>query len=270
MRKRNAIIALAVAAIAAGMIVSMVSSGPGGHAGASAARAHAKGGAARVGGRTEVRPRPASSGLPRPSSVRSCDRDTRSHSRRRDGRVGDGLVEALVSTRAAQLRAAVNRQTAVPGERAERLAKLRTRLKAKLERTRLHRPARAARYLGLSTAQLRADLHAGRSLAQIAAATPASPYKDSSTPAPAPGKPTSRPPSPPGRSAARRRAGSPPACASGSPAKSNADALAASARTHLAARNRAPDRDRPTPKGMQASLQPLEMRATGTACIKRL
>ncbi len=175
MRKRNAIIALAVAAIAAGVIVSIVSSGAGGHAGASAARAHAKGGAARVGGRTEVEAAAGYLGLTK-AQLRAQLRSGHTLAQIADatgGKSATGLVEALVSTRAAQLRAAVNAKQLSPASERTRLAKLRTRLEAKLERTPGYTglPA-AARYLGLSTAQLRADLHAGRSLAQIAAATP--------------------------------------------------------------------------------------------------
>ncbi len=173
MRKRNAMIALAIAAIAAGVIVAVASSGGGGHARGSAARA--KGEAARAGGRTEAQAAAAYLGLTTAELHRQLQSghtlaqiaDTTG------GKSATGLVEALLSKRAAQLSAAVKAKKLSSASERRRLASLRRRLEAELERTPGYTdlPA-AARYLGVSTAQLRADLRAGRSLAQIAAATP--------------------------------------------------------------------------------------------------
>ncbi len=175
MRKRNVMIALAIAAIAAGVIVAVASSGGGGHARGSAAHANAKGEAALAGGRTEAQAAAAYLGLTKAQLHKQLQSghtlaqiaDTTG------GKSATGLVEALLSTRAAQLSAAVRANKLSSASERRRLARLRRRLEAELERTPGYTglPA-AARYLGVSTAQLRADLRAGRSLAQIAAATP--------------------------------------------------------------------------------------------------
>ena len=175
MSKRNLMIALAVAAVAAGVIVAVASSG-GGHAGTSSARARARSRAARAPSRAaEVQVAAGYLGLST-TQLRDQLRSGRSLAQiaaATGGRSATGLVDALVSARAAQLGAEVNAKKLSPATERTRLARLRRRLTAELERTPGYSGLpETARYLGVSTAQVRADLHAGRSLAQIAAATP--------------------------------------------------------------------------------------------------
>jgi hypothetical protein len=173
--KRKLMIAVAVAAIAAGAIVAVVSSG-GGHTGASsAARVRADAAAARARGHTEVGAAADYLGLTK-AQLRTQLRSGRTLAQIADatgGKSATGLIEALLGARAAQLNAEVDAKELSPAAERGRLARLRRRLTAQLERTPGYSnlPV-SARYLGISTAQLRAELHAGRSLAQIAAATP--------------------------------------------------------------------------------------------------
>jgi hypothetical protein len=166
-------IALAVAAVAAGVIVAVASSG-GGHAGPSSARARAR--AARAPQRAaEVQVAAGYLGLTE-TQLRDQLRSGRSLAQiaaATGGRSARGLVEALVSARAAQLGAEVKAKKLSAATERTRLARLRRRLTAELERTPGYSGLpETARYLGISTTRVRADLRAGRSLAQIAAATP--------------------------------------------------------------------------------------------------
>ncbi len=81
-----------------------------------------------------------------------------------------GLIEAVYAARSQQIRA---RHLTPAVERAE-LRALRRELVAQVDRARRRAGLRrtAALYLGLSEAELRSKLAAGRSLAQVAAATP--------------------------------------------------------------------------------------------------
>jgi hypothetical protein len=171
--KRNLMIAVAVAAIAAGVIVAVTSSG-GGHAHARSARAGAVAATARARGHTEVEAAAGYLGLTK-TQLRKQLRSGRTLAQiaAANGRSSTGLLEALLSVRAARLSAEVTAGRLSPAAEQKALARLRRRLAAELERTPGYSglPV-AAHYLGVSTAQLRADLHAGRSLAQIAAATP--------------------------------------------------------------------------------------------------
>lgn len=174
MSKRNLMIAVAVAAIAAGVIVAVLASG-GGHAGARSARARANAAAARASGRSEVATAAGYLGLTK-TQLRAQLRSGRTLAQIADatgGRSTTGLIEALLSARTAQLNAEVEAKRLSPAAERTRLAHLRRRLTARLERLPGYSnlPV-SARYLGISTAQLRADLRAGRSLEQIAAATP--------------------------------------------------------------------------------------------------
>jgi hypothetical protein len=170
--KRGLMIAVAVAAVIAGAIVAVVSSGGGGHARARSGLARAR---AQAAPRRTAEIEAGYLGLTK-TQLRSELRSGRSLAQIADatgGRSTTGLVEALVSARAAQLSAEVKAKRLSPAAERTRLAHLRRRLTAELERTPGYSGLPAtARYLGVSTAQLRADLHAGRSLAQIAAATP--------------------------------------------------------------------------------------------------
>ncbi len=170
MRKRNVMLALAIAAVAAGAIVAVSSSGGNGHA----ARALNRSETSRAGARSEAQAAAAYLGLTKAQLRKQLQSGrTLAQIAATGGRSKSGLVEALLSTRAAQLSAAVRARRLSPASERRRLARLRKRLEAQLERAPGYSALPAvARYLGLSLAQLHADLHAGRSLAQIAAATP--------------------------------------------------------------------------------------------------
>ncbi len=98
------------------------------------------------------------------------------------GKSATGLIDALVSAETARLNAAVRTHKVTPAREQVRLARLRRRLTALVDRGGAARVAgvigtgvnlhTAAGYLGVTPAQLRADLRAGRSLAQVADATP--------------------------------------------------------------------------------------------------
>jgi hypothetical protein len=91
------------------------------------------------------------------------------------GRSTAGLAQALVAARGARLSQAVAAGTVPPAQQAARLELIRKRVAAEVNRVSAagglgvggHVPP-AARYLGISAAQLRAELHAGRTLAQLA------------------------------------------------------------------------------------------------------
>ncbi len=173
--KRNLMIAVAVLAVAAGVIVAVVSSGGGGHTGAAAARARANAAAARASGRSEVQAAAGYLGLTK-RQLRTQLRSGRTLAQIADatgGKSATGLINAILGAREAQLNAEVAARKLSPAAERAQLARLRRRLEIQLERTPGYSnlPV-SARYLGISTAQLRADLHAGRSLEQIAAATP--------------------------------------------------------------------------------------------------
>lgn len=165
-------LAVALAAIAAGAIVVGVTSG-GGH-GANAAR-HGR----------AISPNTAPGTLAVAAGYLGIPR-SQLNEELRSGRTlaqvanatGDksakGLIDALVSARAKQLRARAAETGTNPAmsEKA-RLARLRRRAKALVDKIPgyVGLPA-TARYLGVSVAQLRTELGSGRSLAQIADATP--------------------------------------------------------------------------------------------------
>jgi hypothetical protein len=172
--KRNLMIAVALAAIAAGVIVALVSSG-GGHARARSASARARARASGVRAPADTKAAADYLGLTTTQlhdELRS-GRSLAQIAAATGGKSAAGLVEALVSARAAQLSAKVKANKLSPAAERARLAHLRRRLTAELERVPGYSGLpETARYLGIGAAQLRADLHAGRSLAQIAAATP--------------------------------------------------------------------------------------------------
>lgn len=173
MSKRNLMIVVAVAAIAAGVIVAVTGSG-GGRAHARPTRAGGVAAATRAGGRTTVEAAAGYLGLTK-TQLRKQLRSGRTLAQiaAANGRSSTGLLEALLSARAARLSAEVSAKRLSPAAEQKALARLRRRLTAQLERTPGYSGLSvAAHYLGVSTAQLRAGLHAGRSLAQIAAATP--------------------------------------------------------------------------------------------------
>jgi hypothetical protein len=174
MSKRNLMIAIAAAAIVAGVIVAATSSSGRGHGGRAAARARAAA-AARASGRSEKQAAANYLGLTR-GQLRTQLRSGRTLAQiagATGGKSETGLIEALLSARAAQLNAKVAAKKLSPATARAQLTRLRRRLTIQLERTPGYSnlPV-SARYLGISTARLRADLNAGHSLAQIAAATP--------------------------------------------------------------------------------------------------
>ena len=164
--------AVAVAAVVAGVIVAIVSSGAG-HSGTKSARAQAQ--ASRARGTAKVDVAADYLGLTRTQLLGEL-REGRSLAQiaaATGGKSTTGLVEALVSARAAQLDAKVKTDKLSPAAERKRLARLRRRLTAELERVPGYSALpQSAQYLGISVTELRADLRAGRSLAQIADATP--------------------------------------------------------------------------------------------------
>jgi hypothetical protein len=94
------------------------------------------------------------------------------------GRSASGLIDTLVSTFTAKLGAAVAAGRLAPQAQSRLLARLHARVTAAVERVHPRggrgrpRLALAARYLGIPLVQLRSELRAGRTLAQIADATP--------------------------------------------------------------------------------------------------
>lgn len=89
------------------------------------------------------------------------------------GKSAAGLIDALVAGRPGPVENAVDDSRLSQGARRRRLASLRRRITRQVLRLPgyVGLPA-SARYLGVSVSQLRAQLEAGRSLAQIADATP--------------------------------------------------------------------------------------------------
>jgi hypothetical protein len=91
------------------------------------------------------------------------------------GRSSSGLIDALVSSRIAALKAAVAAGTLAPAVERERLASLHGRMAAEVNLP-LHASSTpqldvAAHYLGTTATSLRAELRSGRTLAQIADAS---------------------------------------------------------------------------------------------------
>jgi hypothetical protein len=171
-RKRNAMLAVAAAAVAIGAIVAGVTAGGNGHLGGHSARAHDQ--PAQVGASGEVAAAAGYLGVT-PRRLRRELRSGRTLAQiaAASGKSAAGLVDALVSARAKQLNAAVDAGKLSPSTEKTRLESLRSRITNRVDKTPgyIGLPA-AARYLGVSTTRLRAQLHSGRSLAQIAGATP--------------------------------------------------------------------------------------------------
>jgi hypothetical protein len=95
------------------------------------------------------------------------------------GRSTAGLVEALIAARTDVLGAALSKGKISASAEHRRLVGLRARVTAAVDRTRPHAGAlpgaqldAAARYLGVSTAQMRGELQVGRTPAAIAQDTP--------------------------------------------------------------------------------------------------
>ncbi len=181
-RKRSALLALAAAVVVTGAIVAVATTKGSGH--------HHPGPAAT---RTDTSPPPRDVSPP-PRDVSSelalaagylgmsqaqlrgelrSGRTLAQIAASRAGKSSEGLLDALVGARAAELREETGSAKLSRAARERRLARLRRRIDARLDRIEGYAglPA-SARYLGLRTSQLRAELESGRSLAQIADATP--------------------------------------------------------------------------------------------------
>ncbi|HEV3045938.1 MAG TPA: hypothetical protein VGY13_01125 [Solirubrobacteraceae bacterium] len=169
--RRNALLALAAAVATAGILVAVLSSGGAGRHPASATGPGAR------------HPRPVGQAAAAASYLGISRAQLRSKLRSRQslgeiaaatpGRTARGLLQALLAARTAQLEDGALSRRLSPAAREARIARLRARLEAEIERLPGYADlAQSARYLGLPLARLRADLRAGRSLAQIAGATP--------------------------------------------------------------------------------------------------
>jgi hypothetical protein len=175
-RTRNVMLAVAIAAVAAGVIVAVTADG--GHNSASSTRAPANGASAATAGEVVL----AASYLGvTPTQLHKEMRSGRTLAQIANatgGKSATGLLNALVSAKAGKLRTTLAARKLSPRQEKTRLTDLRTRIRAQLNRLRADRIrgyvglTATARYLGVSGAQLRAELLSGRSLAQIAAATP--------------------------------------------------------------------------------------------------
>ncbi len=175
-RRRPFLIALAIVLVVGAVTVAIVRSTQG-H-GSPAAHSRAAGGGFPAGGRAGLATAAAYLGL----SVQELRARLRGHASLAQiaaatpGRSASGLVDALVTERAAALDLAVARGQLSGAARARRIEALRARLTLAVQSP--VRGARAApqlavaaRYLGLSRKALRARLHSGATLAKIADAT---------------------------------------------------------------------------------------------------
>lgn len=171
-RKRNAMLAVSVAAVAAGVIIVASSSGGGSHH--NDARLEAK---ART---TATSPSETAvvAGYLGVSKVQ-LDRELASGrtlaqiADATSGRSAKGLIDALVAKRAVRIRTAAAANKTSRARVARKLARLRRRISAAVHRTPGYRGlATIAHYLGMSTTTLRNELLAGASLRHIAEATP--------------------------------------------------------------------------------------------------
>lgn len=175
--KRNLLIALALAAVVVGVVAAILTSN-GDSRGPLFGSAHAHSGLGAVGTPSEIAAAASYLGI-NGTHLRSELRTGRTLAQiaaATSGRSANGLIDALVRARA---RALTN--AAVAGKRAGAPATARQKRQLagllKRVRTQIYRlpgyaglPA-SARYLGIGTAQLRAQLQSGRSLAQIADGT---------------------------------------------------------------------------------------------------
>ncbi len=168
--KRNALLAIAAAIVAVGVVVAIATTGGGGHRHASVASASHP---ARVGSASQIAAASSYLGV---SSAKLRHEMRSGHTLAQiaatHGKSTAGLIDALAAQRAAQLRASTGKKL-TPAQVQARVTILRKRLARQIARVPgyVGLPA-SARYLGISPAQLRAELQAGRSLAQIADATP--------------------------------------------------------------------------------------------------
>jgi hypothetical protein len=179
--KRNAMLAIAAAAIAAGAIAAATNTG--GSHGEGPASAHAQARSARRRGSGTVAVAADYLGLTR-AQLRKDEESGRTLAQiaaATSGKSATGLVDAIVSARAARLDDAARTGKESRASESGRLARLRRRIEAEVDRPRRApraggtaggaNVAVAAGYLGVSAARVREEQRAGRSLAQIAEAT---------------------------------------------------------------------------------------------------
>jgi hypothetical protein len=178
--KRNVMLAIATAAIVVAAIIVAVNAG-GRHNGPAGAHAEVRSAHRRGSGTLTVAADYL--GLTR-GQLRKDEESGRTLAQIADatsGKSAKGLIEAIVSAKAARLGEAVHAGNEPKANQSGRLARLRRRIEAEVDRTRRAAPASgvagganlsvAAGYLGVSAMRLREELRAGQSLAQIANAT---------------------------------------------------------------------------------------------------
>jgi hypothetical protein len=175
-RTRNVMLAVAIAAALAGVIIAVTADG--GHGSASSVITRTTGASAAAASEAVL----AADYLGvTPTQLRKemqSGRTLAQIANATGGKSATGLLNALVSAKAGKLRSRVAAGKLSMKQESTRLADLRTRIHAQINRLHADRVpgyvglAATARYLGVSASQLRAELLSGRSLAQIAATTP--------------------------------------------------------------------------------------------------
>ncbi|HEV7586437.1 MAG TPA: hypothetical protein VGO14_11725 [Solirubrobacteraceae bacterium] len=183
-RRQKTLLAVAIGALIAGTIVAVIAAtGDGGRKGSSATTG-AGGQAGQPALNGDLKVAVAYLEVP-PAKLLESLRSGRTLAQVADstpGRSAKGLVDRIVATRKAALAAAVRAGGLKPAQESAALASLRTRVRTRVGRVggypsavgRLSgRPsAAAAAYLGITQAKLRSQLRGGRTLAQLAHATP--------------------------------------------------------------------------------------------------
>ncbi len=172
-RRRNVLLAISGAVVAAAAIVAIATAGAGHHSSPTGSSAASHSAHARTVGQLAIAARYL--GVPL-AELRARTRSGLSLAQIADathGKSAAGLVAAVVAQTSAQAQRAPDGKQLSPSARRTRLARLRRRIEREAHRTPgyVGLPA-AARYLGVSATRLRAELQSGRSLAQIADATP--------------------------------------------------------------------------------------------------
>jgi hypothetical protein len=171
--RRNVLLAVCAAVVAAGAIVAIVTAGASHHSRPAGSGAASRSAHPRTVGQLAIAARYL--GVPL-AELRSRMRSGLSLAQIADathGKSASGLIAAEVAQTSAQAQRTTGGKQLSPSARRTRLARLRRRIEREANRVQgyVGLPA-AARYLGVSATRLRAELESGRSLAQIADATP--------------------------------------------------------------------------------------------------
>jgi hypothetical protein len=170
-QKRGAI-AVAVLAVVVGAIVAVVSSKGTSHHPARSALARAEGRRVERPSELAVAARYLGLSTSQLNEQLRSGRTLAQIAGATNGRSASGLIDALLSSRAARLRAGAAGSRRSAANQARRLANVRRRITAQVDRTVGYGQLSAsARYLGVTVAKLRLELQGGQSLAQIADAT---------------------------------------------------------------------------------------------------